>query len=519
MVEKPATDYNDLAVLNGLDAVRDQVEQAIARQELDAWPQPAMGATCAPELTADLLPGWLGQFVGALATATQTPPTLSVLVALSVVATAVQRRRMVRVHGDYIESLSFWSLTAAPSGSRKSAILRELLEPLERWEHAARERMRRPIADVNSRIAAAEARIKGLQAKIAKTDDSDERERLRRVIAHEEENTPERLFPPLAFSGDVTVEALQATLVEQGGRAAVLAAEGGLFSTLTASYGGTGGPSLDALLEGFSGGAVRVTRAGRAAYVDRAAVSLGLMLQPDLLNEAAGSSRFRASGLMARFAFALPGQFVGTRDVRKFSAVPAGVRQAYEAGLGGLLPDVVTEGPHTKPDIIALTPAALETWYEFAQWVEDALAPGADLATISDWGAKLAGLAARVAALFEFVASGINAQEVSDTSMRQAVRLCLALVPHARLAFRLLAADQADRDADYLLQWVLRQEGGEFLQSAAHRDLHGRFTKLERLGEALRRLQASHCIRHTTRRNRGARSSSVWLVNPRLFLQ
>lgn len=513
------TDFNDLAELGGLDAVRDQIGQAIAQQELDAWPQPTMGATSAPELTADLLPGWLGQFVGALAAATQTPATLSVLVSLSVIATAVQRRRMVRVCGDYIESLSFWSLTSAPSGARKSAILRDLLEPLERWEREARERMRRPIAEVNSRIAAAEARIKGLQAKIAKSGDSEERERLRREIAHEEENTPERIFPPLAFSGDVTVEALQAVLVEQGGRAAVLAAEGGLFSTLTASYGGSGGPSLDVLLEGFSGGAVRVTRAGRAAYIDRAGVTLGLMLQPDLLNDAAGSTRFRASGLMARFAYALPGQFVGGRNVRKFSAVPTDVRHAYEGGLAGLLPDAVTEGQHTRPGVITLSPGALEVWFEFAQWVEDELAPGAELAAISDWGAKLAGLAARVAALFEFVTSGVSATEVNETTMRQAVRLCLALVPHARLAFRLLAADQADRDADYLLQWVLRQEGGEFLQSAAHRDLHGRFTKLERLQEALRRLQASHCIRHTTRKNPGARASHVWLINPRLFCQ
>lgn len=519
MAEGIPTDYNDLAELGGFDAVRDQVEQALVQQELDAWPQPTMGATAAPELTADLLPGWLGQFVGALAIATQTPPTLSALMALSVLATAVQRRRMVRVHAGYIESLSFWALTAAPSGARKSAILRALLEPLEHWERQARERMRKPISDVNARILAAESRVKGLQAKIGKSEDGDERERLRREIAQEEEQMPDKLFPPLAFSGDVTVEALQQVLAEQGGRAAVLSAEGGLFSTLTASYGGSGGPSLDALLEGFSGGAVRVTRAGRAAYVDRAGVTLGLMLQPDLLNEAAGSTRFRASGLMARFAYALPGQFVGGRDVRRFTAVPDDVRWAYEAGLGGLLPDVMTEGPHTKPGIIALSPAALEVWFEFAQWVEDELAPGAGLAAISDWGAKLAGLAARVAALFEFVTSGIDAQEVSETTMQQAVRLCLALVPHARLAFRLLAADQADRDADYLLQWVLRQEGGEFLQSAAHRDLHGRFTKLERLQEALRRLQANRCIRHTTKKNPGARASSVWLINPRLFHQ
>lgn len=105
-------------------------------------------------------------------------------------------------------------------------------------------------------------------------------------------------------------------LVEQGGRAAVLSDEAGLFSTVSGTYGSSGGPALDVLLQGHSGGALRVERASRCAYVERCSVTLGLMLQPGLLADAAGSNRFRASGLIARFLYlatkggppALPGR-------------------------------------------------------------------------------------------------------------------------------------------------------------------------------------------------------------------
>ena len=55
------------------------------------------------------------------------------------------------------------------------------------------------------------------------------------------------------------------------------------------------------------------------------------------------------------------------------------------------------------------------------------------------------------------------------------------------------------------------------LQSDVHKRFHGRFTKRERMLAALQRLQANGCLRHTTKKNAGARASDVWLVNPRVF--
>ena len=104
-----------------------------------------------------------------------------------------------------------------------------------------------------------------------------------------------------------------------------------------------------------------------------------------------------------------------------------------------------------------------------------------------------------------------------DVNLTSQFLMCRALVPHTRQAFRLLAADEVDRDADHVLQWAVRGGRQEFLQSEVHRELHNRFTKRERLIAALQRLQSSHCLRYVKRTNKGARPSDVWLVNPALF--
>ena len=514
------TDFNDLAAARGLAAVRQQMEPAI--QGVTDWPVPIVSAAEPPAIGADLLPAWLGRYVAALAASTQTPVTMSALFAQSVVSACVQRRYTVAPLGadaGYTEPATFWSLSVAASGSRKSAIVDALTRPLAAWEKRAGDRMRREINANAARRIVAESVIKRLQAQAGKTDDPNERERLRQQIEDEQNDMPEPLFAPRVFVGDATVERLQGVLVEQGGRVAVLSDEGGLFSTISGSYGGGAGPALDVLLQGHHGGAVRVERASRTAYVERAALALGLMLQPDLLNDAAGSNRFRASGLMARFAYAIPGQVVGGRDVRAFTPVPADLRKEYEREIDALLGDPM-EGPHLPPRVLPLADDAREAWLDYAQEIEHALAPDGDLAAVSDWGAKLAGMAARIALLFELVTSGPGAELVCADSTQRAIALCRLLVPHAKAAFRLLAADEADRDADAVLAWAVRtglRDG--FKQRDAHAAMHGRFTRKERLIAALSRLQANGALRHEKRQNPGARPTDWWAVNPRLFFQ
>lgn len=536
------SDFNDMAVADGLESVKAELQHVIAESPPPArpeqvfpplpdqddgaldgapmapvWPIPTLGGTAPPDLQPEAVPGWLGEYVAALCVSLQVPATMVVGMALSVVAACVQRRYLVQVHDGYQEPTALWTATIAVSGSRKSAIKTAMVFPMEGWEHRSGDRMRREIAANNARITVAEATIKRLQTQAGKSDDPQERESLRKLIEDEMADMPERMFAPRAYLNDATVERLQMVLAEQGGRAAVLADEAAILNTLASNYGGAGGPALDVLLTGHSGGDVRVERASRSAFVTRAAVTLGLMLQPDLVNEVAGSNKFKASGMSARFLYFVPRPFVGGRDVRRFAGLPTGVRDRYARCIDELLPNPM-DGPNLPPRVVPLSAGALELWFDFAQECETGLAEGGALAAISDLGAKLAGTAARIALLFELVMAGPAPDAVGEDSMARAIALCRQLVPHARAAYRLLAADESDRDADHVLQWIVGKGERESVKQAdIHFALRARFTKRERLVAALQRLQSNGCLRHTLVKNQGARASDVWLINPRLF--
>ncbi len=105
----------------------------------------------------------------AVSNATQTPPALAVMSCLAVVATVLQRRFEVAPYGDdYTEPLSLWTVTASPSGTRKSAVITAKLGPLVRWEKLLRDRMRPEIARVNATRAVARKRVERLLQDAAK---------------------------------------------------------------------------------------------------------------------------------------------------------------------------------------------------------------------------------------------------------------------------------------------------------------------------------------------------------------
>jgi replicative DNA helicase len=521
-MSKP-TDFNDLAQLAGPDAVKATVDKVLATAAAQAvqplapeWPDPHLpGMVKAPEIPATILPGWLGAMAGAVADSTQTPPALAVMVGLSVLAAVLQRRFEVSPFvDDYTEPLALWTLTALPSGARKSAVFSAMTAPLLRWEKLEYDRGRAERGRVASARKVAEKRIERLLADAAKAKDDHERERIRAEIQHERDSMPAELRAPRLFTEDVTAERLQAMLAEYGERMALLSDEAGIFQIMAGIYNG-GSANLDAFLKGHAGTAMRVDRAGREAHVDKPALSFGLALQPGVLSEVAASRRFRDSGLLARFLYAMPESNVGRRDVRRRVSVPDKVRDDYEAALFGLLEDV--PAVIGKPRVLPMTEPALELWADFAQEIEDHQGEGGRFEAISDWTSKLPGAVARIAALLELAEVGRHAEEVSETATLQAVALGRLLIPHAQAAFGLLGTDGVDSDAAAIVKWVQANGLTEFSRRDCQKSLSGRFRTQERMTKALDRLQQQDALRHYTKRNKGAPASEMCLVNPKLL--
>ena len=512
-----ATDFNDLAAIEGLDVVRAQIEQAapaIQPQPAPEWPDPILpGVRRVPDIPATALPGWLGAMAHAVSQATQTPPALAVMSSLAVLATVLQRRFEVAPWGGgYTEPLSLWTLSASPSGTRKSAVLSAMQGPLVHWEKLLRDRMRGDIVRVNSTRAVAKKRIERLQQDAAKAKESSERAALTAEIEAEETGMPEELRAPRLFTGDTTAERLHALLVEHGERMAVLSDEAGIFQIMSGLYNG-GAANLDVFLQGHAGASMRVDRAGRSAHIDKPALSFGLLLQPGLMADVASSRRFRDTGLLARYLFAMPASNVGSRDVRKHVPIPAAVRDEYERALFRLLEGV--PGPVTAPKVLTLSEAAREIWLDMAQAIENEQGEGGRYESISDWTSKLPGAVARIAALLELATTGLAATEVSHACMDDAVCLARLLIPHAQAAFALLGTDATDVDAAAIVRWV--QAGGltEFTKREAQKAQEGRFRSVERLQKALDRLEHQDVVRAFKRHNKGAPPSTCYAVNPK----
>lgn len=260
------------------------------REEIgEQWGDLALpGAIKTPAFRAvDLLPGIAGEMAEAVARSTQTPEAASVMCVLSVLAAALQRRFEVAPFGDeYRETLSIWTLTALPSGARKTAIIGAIAAPLHRFEKLERDRLRAEIARVTSRRLVGKKRIESLTQQAAKADDAHERENFRQQIEDEEMAMPDELRAPRLTTGDVTPERLQGLIAEHGERMTVLSDEAGMFQILAGQYSG-GVANVDAILQSYSGAPFRVDRAGREAHVDRPALSFCLMIQPGILAELA----------------------------------------------------------------------------------------------------------------------------------------------------------------------------------------------------------------------------------------
>lgn len=523
------SDFNDLAQAVGGTAVAATISAALANREPqpasevrnigENWPDPILpGQMPVPELPVDVLPTWVKDMAGAVAESTQTPPAMAVMCALSVLATCLHRRFEVAPFGaedDYTEPLSLWTLTALPSGSRKTAVINALAGPLVHWEKLERDRLRPEIARVATARAVAKKRIEKLTRDAVNAENDEDRERIRKMIQQEEETMPPEIRAPRLFTGDCTAERLQGLLVEQGERMAVLSDEAGIFLIMAGMYSG-GMASLDVFLQGHAGTPMRVDRADRSAHIDRPALTFGLALQPGVLADVASSRRFRDSGLLARFLFAIPESNVGKRDVRRRWTIPNFVSTEYERRLHGMLDG--RNQAATRPRVLGMTDSARDAWLDFADEVERQQGERGGLESIADWSSKLPGAAARIAALLELADTGVSAEEVSLVATERALRLCRLLIPHAHAAFGLLGADATDSDATAIVKWARQGGHMSFSKRQCQKAMEGRFRSIDRLDKALERLRLSDVARIDKVPNKGAPPTTMIRMNPKLFV-
>jgi hypothetical protein len=487
-------------------------------------PVPFGATTDTPAFPVEVLPGWLGEYVAAVATATQTPPDLAGMLALAVLATVAAGAVEIQPRPGWREPLCLFVAVGMDAGARKSSVFTALTQPVAEFERQQAAAALPAITEtITLRRIADQAAVQA-EAAASKAPFDLQEERQAEAIARAAE-AANLIVPPVPrwLVDDATPEAL-AGLLATYGRIALLSPEGDVFDQMAGRYNQAAGPNLGVYLKGHAGDLLKVDRRGRPPeYVERPCLTIGLAVQPEVLQGLASRPGFGGRGLLARFLYSLPQSLMGRRQPGA-PTVPSAVADRYALELQALAASLATPVDDQGPTLLTLDQEAGELLLNFERDLEPRLAADCgDLAHLVGWAAKLAGATCRLAALLH-LADHLRdgwARPITADTFAAAVRLADYLIEHARAVFDLMGADPRIEDARWLLDWISRTNRTQFSRRDAHRATpRGRFPKATDLEPALRLLEEHGYLRRVDPepshdpRGRGRPASPRFLVNP-----
>jgi replicative DNA helicase len=289
-----------------------------------------------PPFPVEVLPGWLGEYVAAVATATQTPPDLAGMLALAVLATVAAGAVEIQPRPGWHEPLWVFIAVGMDAGARKSAVFTALTRPVADFERDQAAAALPGITETATLRRIADQAAAHAEAAAGKAPTSQQEEARGEAIARAAE-AANLVVPPLPrwLVDDATPEAL-AGLLATYGRIALLSPEGDVFDQMAGRYNQSAGPNLGVYLKGHAGDLLKVDRRGRPPeYVERPCLTIGLAVQPEVLRGLASRPGFGGRGLLARFLYSLPASLVGRRQSGT-PPVPPAVADRYTLELQAL---------------------------------------------------------------------------------------------------------------------------------------------------------------------------------------
>jgi replicative DNA helicase len=494
-----------------------------AKVEGRGWepPVPFGAAGQVPAFPIEVLPRWLGDYVGAVATATQTPPDLAGMLALAVLATVAAGAIEVQPRPGWREPLCLFVAVGMDAGTRKSSVFTALTRPVADFERDQAAAALPGITETAVLRRIADQTAATAEAAAGRAPASQQEEARAEAIARAAEASAVVVPPvPRWLVDDATPEAL-AGLLAVYGRIALLSPEGDVFDQMAGRYN-QAGPNLGVYLKGHAGDLLKVDRRGRPPeYVERPCLTIGLAVQPEVLRGLAGRPGFGGRGLLARFLYSLPESLVGRRQAGA-PPVPVTVADRYTRELQALAASLSAPAGDDGSAVLILDPAAAELLLAFEGDLEPRLAAGVgDLAHLAGWAAKLAGATCRLAGLLHLAGHLRDgwARPITADTFAAAVRLAEYLTEHARAVLDLMGADPRTDDARALLDWISRTGQAQFTRRDAHHGApKGRFPKATDLDPALALLEEHGYLRRVdanTPRPKGGRPPSPrFLINP-----
>lgn len=460
-----------------------------------------------PTFPVDALPEVIRRYVLAVAESTQTPVDMAAVEALGIVSLCCQGKYFIRGNADWVEPLNTYMVVIMEPAERKSSVLSMMIRPVEEYEKEENSRRTAEIVESQMIQDKLEKEKRSLIERASRGKATEEEVRAKAAeLAKFEPAKPLRLFVD-----DVTSEKLTSVLAENKGRAAVVSAEGGIFSIMSGLYNRN--VNIDVFLKGHSGDTIRVDRVGRASEsIIHPALTMVLAVQPEVLNGLMSNNTFRGRGLTARFLYSMPKSTVGRRS---FSAepIPEGVKARYRD-----LVETILSGKNEQ-EPISLDDGAADVLEGLFNEVEGRLK--GDLAEIPDWAGKFVGAVLRIGGILHVMKYPKDSMfdPVDRETMENAVSIGRYFLEHAKAAYSLMGADAVSKNARLFLAAVKRKQLTEFSRRDAMRLYRGCKTVeslqpvLDRLCEygylAVKPVPPSY--------GPGRKPSDTYLVNPAVW--
>lgn len=478
-----------------------------------------------PTFPVQALPSSLADWVAAESEATQTSPDMAALFALAAAASRTAKLVEVSPWEGWIEPTNLYVAAVLDPANRKSAVFRDAVETLKSIEDEQSENLRDSVAIAQSQRRRLEKELTDQEKKAATSNDALQRAEARQNadnLARQLASTPEPALPRLVVD-DITSERVVVLMAQNNERLAVMSAEGGVFDLMAGKYAKNRSNDFEIYLKGHSGDSVRVERQSRETVALRQpALTLALAIQPEVIRGLADKEAFRGRGLLARFLYAIPPSRIGSRQIRT-NPVPEVIKYAYEHTIRSL--NAIPPREDLRRHLLRLREDALPLFVQFAQNIESELGEGR-LSGMRDWGGKLLGHTARVAAIIHCVkhcgAAGLNLP-IDDETIKSSIRIAEWSIPHASATFGLLQCGQDSEtreDAHQIVRRIVRQSpvADEVSRREIQRWFQSRFNdEQKRLDDALRLLQETNHLSLKQENRRGGRE--LYLVSPRLLRQ
>ena len=419
------TDFNDLAALAGLDAVKACMDAAIesgaayadgacAKGQTDLWPELEAipdEATTAPEaFPFHALGSIMGEAARAIAQDVQAPDSLAGGSVLAAASLAVQSLANVMLPHGQRSPLSVFVITGAGSGDRKSAVdavaCKEVEEVRKQQARDFSRQMARYDADMGDKSRG--------------------------------DPEPPKPTPKSLTTSNATIEGICRLLKHQSS-VGIFSAEGGEMLGGHSLRDDKRSSGLAFYLKGWSGESLDSLRGGDGLTVLlNRRMAMHVLVQPVLLGALLSDPLAQGQGLLARCLIAQPDTLAGQRLYRDVNPHENPAVMAYSDAIKALLETAPAlwedgDGYELKPKDLYLDDDAKALWVAFFNEIERQQGNGRELDGARPFASKAAEHAARIAGIITLVQDP-QATQIEGLAMDAAIELTgFYLTEHLRL--------------------------------------------------------------------------------------